>query len=78
MESSSINSCYFKSSLKVEIAGELQIMEDNPLTDFVELPEGCEKLKYCNILCGVLRGALEMVRSMYIICRMPLTVITPF
>ena len=40
---------------------ELQILEDNPLTDFVELPEGCGKLVYCNILCGVIRGALEMV-----------------
>lgn len=38
-----------------------QVLEDNPLTDFVELPEGCSKLKYCNVLCGVIRGALEMV-----------------
>ncbi|KAK9867426.1 hypothetical protein WJX84_008847 [Apatococcus fuscideae] len=37
------------------------VLEDNPLTDFVELPEGCSKLKYCNVLCGVIRGALEMV-----------------
>ncbi|KAK9817214.1 hypothetical protein WJX72_011175 [[Myrmecia] bisecta] len=37
------------------------ILEDNPLTDFVELPEGCEDLVYCNVLCGVVRGALEMV-----------------
>jgi trafficking protein particle complex subunit 3 len=39
----------------------MQILEDNPLTDFVELPESCSKLIYCNVLCGVLRGALEMV-----------------
>lgn len=37
------------------------ILEDNPLTDFVDLPESCNKLSYCNMLCGVIRGALEMV-----------------
>ncbi|KAK9835170.1 hypothetical protein WJX81_003039 [Elliptochloris bilobata] len=37
------------------------ILEDNPLTDFVELPEGCQNLVYCNVLCGVIRGALEQV-----------------
>lgn len=37
------------------------ILEDNPLVDFVELPETCHGLYYCNVLCGVLRGALEMV-----------------
>nr|XP_024377939.1 trafficking protein particle complex subunit 3-like [Physcomitrium patens]PNR53279.1 hypothetical protein PHYPA_009655 [Physcomitrium patens] len=37
------------------------ILDDNPLVDFVELPETCQGLSYCNILCGVLRGALEMV-----------------
>jgi len=37
------------------------ILEDNPLVDFVELPETCQGLYYCNILCGVIRGALEMV-----------------
>lgn len=39
------------------------ILEDNPLTDFVELPEQLRGLSYSNILCGVIRGALEMVRS---------------
>ena len=39
----------------------LQVLEDNPLVDFVELPENCSALKYCNVLCGVIRGALEMV-----------------
>lgn len=42
----------------------LQVLEDNPLVDFVELPEDCSNLKYCNVLCGVIRGALEMVRSL--------------
>lgn len=39
----------------------LQILEDNPLTDFVELPEQLSSLRYSNLLCGVIRGALEMV-----------------
>jgi len=29
---------------------------------FVELPEECSKLEYSGLLCGVLRGALEMVQ----------------
>jgi len=40
------------------------ILEENPLTDFVELPEdgrATDELWYSNLLCGVLRGALEMV-----------------
>ncbi|XP_008805398.2 trafficking protein particle complex subunit 3-like isoform X2 [Phoenix dactylifera] len=37
------------------------VLEDNPLVDFVELPDTCQGLHYCNILSGVLRGALEMV-----------------
>ncbi|KAJ3125099.1 Trafficking protein particle complex subunit 3 [Nowakowskiella sp. JEL0407] len=37
------------------------IFDENPLSDFVELPENSSELMYSNILCGVLRGALEMV-----------------
>lgn len=40
------------------------IFEENPLADFVELPDdgrAQDELWYSNILCGVLRGALEMV-----------------
>mmetsp|Transcript_21902 Transcript_21902/g.30466 ORF Transcript_21902/g.30466 Transcript_21902/m.30466 type:complete len:188 (+) Transcript_21902:157-720(+) len=37
------------------------VMEDNPMVDFVELPEQYKNLSYCNMLCGVFRGALEMV-----------------
>ncbi|CAL5219638.1 g1513 [Coccomyxa viridis] len=37
------------------------ILEDNPLTDFVELPDAYNGLIYCNVLCGIIRGALEMV-----------------
>ena len=39
----------------------LQI-DDNPLIPFVELPEESKELRYCNMLCGVLRGCLEMVQ----------------
>mmetsp|Transcript_14455 Transcript_14455/g.25536 ORF Transcript_14455/g.25536 Transcript_14455/m.25536 type:complete len:182 (-) Transcript_14455:70-615(-) len=44
------------------------ILEENPLADFVELPESFSGLVYCNILCGVIRGALEMV-GMHVQCR---------
>jgi len=43
-------------------------IEDNPLIDFVELPDKYKALQYSNILCGVLRGALEMVQ-MKVECR---------
>jgi hypothetical protein len=37
--------------------------DENPLAEFVELPEEAAKqLWYSNVLCGVLRGALEMVQ----------------
>ena len=39
------------------------VLEDNPLVDFVELPDTCQGLYYCNVLSGVIRGALEMVSS---------------
>ena len=37
--------------------------EENPLTEFVELPEEALEggLWFSNVLCGVIRGALEMV-----------------
>lgn len=41
------------------------IFEENPLADFVELPDdgrAQDELWFSNILVGVLRGALEMVR----------------
>jgi predicted GNAT family acetyltransferase len=37
------------------------VLPDNPLADFVELPEECGALWYSNLLCGVVRGALEQV-----------------
>lgn len=41
----------------------LQVMTDNPLADFVELPEEYRPLCYSNMLPGIIRGALEMVRA---------------
>uniref|UniRef100_A0A8C8DM27 Trafficking protein particle complex subunit n=1 Tax=Oryzias sinensis TaxID=183150 RepID=A0A8C8DM27_9TELE len=38
------------------------ILESNPLADFVELPDNHSTLVYSNLLCGALRGALEMVQ----------------
>jgi hypothetical protein len=38
------------------------IFSENPLIDFVELPPQYAELQYCNLLCGVIRGALEMVQ----------------
>jgi len=45
------------------------VIEDNPLTEFVELPDSFTTntsnnapLWYSNVLCGVIRGALEMVQ----------------
>ncbi|KAJ3218053.1 hypothetical protein HDU67_006753 [Dinochytrium kinnereticum] len=38
------------------------ILEDNPLAEFVELPEDAtDQLWFSNILCGIIRGALEIV-----------------
>lgn len=38
-------------------------LDDNPLAEFVELPaDARQKLWYSNILCGVIRGALEMLQ----------------
>jgi trafficking protein particle complex subunit 3 len=40
-------------------------LDENPLAEFVELPEEAIEngLWFSNVLCGVLRGALEMVRA---------------
>uniref|UniRef100_A0A7S2V4X7 Trafficking protein particle complex subunit n=1 Tax=Fibrocapsa japonica TaxID=94617 RepID=A0A7S2V4X7_9STRA len=39
------------------------VFPDNPLTEFVELPpQFASSLLYSNLLCGVIRGALEMVQ----------------
>ena len=38
------------------------VIDQNPLTEYVELPDNLINLRYCNLLCGVIRGALEMVQ----------------
>lgn len=38
------------------------LLDENPLTDYVELPPEASGLFYCSMLCGVVRGALEMVQ----------------
>ncbi|RMY36898.1 hypothetical protein D0866_03614 [Hortaea werneckii] len=41
------------------------VFDENPLAEFVELPDdgrAQDELWYSNILCGVIRGALEMVQ----------------
>jgi len=38
------------------------ILDENPLAEFVELPDNCGNLWYSNVLCGVIKGALEMVQ----------------
>ena len=32
------------------------------MTDFVELPSELAALNYCQMICGIIRGALEMVQ----------------
>lgn len=36
-------------------------LSDNPLNDFVELPEHLQGLNYSNMIAGAIRGALETV-----------------
>ncbi|KAL8449452.1 hypothetical protein Emed_003103 [Eimeria media] len=38
------------------------VLSENPLADFVELPPSLANLNYCNLICGVIRGALEQLR----------------
>jgi benzoyl-CoA reductase/2-hydroxyglutaryl-CoA dehydratase subunit BcrC/BadD/HgdB len=37
------------------------VFEENPLEEFVELSDKAKELYFSNILCGAIRGALEMV-----------------
>ncbi|OQR78547.1 trafficking protein particle complex subunit 3-like [Tropilaelaps mercedesae] len=44
------------------------VFDSNPLTEFVELPDSYSTmLKYCSIIPGIIRGALEMVQ-MEVMC----------
>ena len=38
------------------------VIADNPLSEFAELPPALSGLYYSNMLCGIIRGALEMVQ----------------
>jgi trafficking protein particle complex subunit 3 len=38
------------------------ILTENPIIDFVELREEHRDLNYCSLICGVIRGALYMLR----------------
>ncbi|KAF5290940.1 hypothetical protein FQA39_LY14546 [Lamprigera yunnana] len=38
------------------------VFDTNPLIELVELSEDLKTLRYCNIICGAIRGALEMVQ----------------
>ena len=40
----------------------LVFRDELPLNEFVELPESLSALNYSNIVCGVVRGSLEMVQ----------------
>jgi len=37
------------------------LLTDNPMVEFVELPPTLSSLCYANLVCGVIRGALEQV-----------------
>jgi len=37
------------------------VFTENPLNDYVELPEKYQGLWYSNLMCGVIKGALESV-----------------
>jgi hypothetical protein len=47
-----------------------QVFDDNPMDDFVELPEQYQRLSYSSMLCGVFRGALEMVSHVLVLQRL--------
>lgn len=37
------------------------VFDSNPLTEFVDLPTDHQKITYCNVLAGGIRGALHTV-----------------
>jgi hypothetical protein len=38
------------------------VITENPMTEFVELREDYRELSYCNLICGVIRGCLQMLK----------------
>ena len=41
------------------------ILDSNPFAEYIELPDHLTNLRYCNILPGIIRGALEMVGGFF-------------
>jgi trafficking protein particle complex subunit 3 len=52
-----------------EVSSFSVIMQENPLALFVELPEDLQELEYSQMLCGMIRGMLEMLQF-DVSCRM--------
>lgn len=44
------------------------LMDQNPLAEFVELPDKYTTLRYSNLLAGAIRGACEMVQVEVLVC----------
>ena len=38
------------------------IFTENPLNDYVELPDKYKDMWYSNIICGIIKGSLESVK----------------
>jgi hypothetical protein len=38
------------------------LIDNNPLTEYVELPDNILNLRYSNVIAGAIRGALEMIQ----------------
>lgn len=49
-------------SWNAEMSAFSLLLYENPLSECVELPAHHSQLLYSNVLCGVIRGALEMVQ----------------
>lgn len=47
---------------KEGITSFLLVFSENPLNDFVQLPKEYEELHYSNLICGVIRGALNQIQ----------------
>jgi len=43
------------------------IFNENPLNDYVELPDKYKDMWYSNIICGIIKGSLETVIFYFIL-----------
>ena len=43
------------------------MFNENPLDNFVSIPEKLQGVNYSQIICGVIRGALEAVRGFFLL-----------